>query len=60
MNKYKSIVRTLTQPPRIFEIWINEWSNIIAKAQRREFPITIFPVIWFDNIFSVIRIMQPQ
>ena len=32
----------------------------MAEAQRKEFPIVITLVIWFDNIFLIIKIMQPQ
>ena len=32
----------------------------MAEAQRREFLIIITLAIWFDNIFLIIRIMQPQ
>ena len=32
----------------------------MAEIQRKEFFIIIILVIWFDDIFLVIRIVQPQ
>ena len=32
----------------------------MAEVQRKEFLITITPVIWFNNIFLIIETMRPQ
>ena len=59
-NRYALAVRPLTRTPRNFEAWINEWSNMMAEAQRRNFPVAMSPVLWFNDIFSAIKVVRPQ
>ena len=54
LEEYKKTVRVLSKPPRDFNLWLNNWSAAISRAQKNKIPHTLESWSWWSDFRNAI------